>query len=142
MAECLASIKQRQPLCCSYRSSQCTYSIHSLYIALNLFILLKTMRMEGSCLIDKTERLRKVDFEAGPAVRSKIGKYTIENTVFSQKWAISFWDEAQWLRTEGHLSRAAYAIRVRSASTVLCSATPLHNGERVRMHTRSYVEDM
>ncbi len=55
-----------------------------------------------------------------------------ESTIFSKNWAITFWDEAQWLRTEGPLLRAALGTRVKSASQVLCSATPLYNSEKVR----------
>ena len=90
----------------------------------------QSVRLEASFVIDSTSTLRRVDPKVGPRLVSA-GGWKIENTLFGRTWALAFWDEAQWLRTEGHLSRAACALRVKSASTILCSATPLHNGERV-----------
>lgn len=88
------------------------------------------MRLEARAIVDNKKNLRNLDMNSGPLLVVGTSK-KLEETMFGQKWAIAFWDEAQWLRTEGHLSRAAFALRVRSANTVLCSATPLHNGERV-----------
>lgn len=90
------------------------------------------MRSEASAVIG-AQSTRSIDLETGPDIIKELAR----NTVFSQQWSISIWDEAQHLRSEGHLARAAHAIRVRSGSMVLCSATPLHNSERVSARARS-----
>ena len=43
-------------------------------------------------------------------------------------------DEAHALRTEGPLLRAIHALRILAASIILCTATPLHNSEKVSAH--------
>ncbi|KAL5476548.1 hypothetical protein ACEPAI_3228 [Sanghuangporus weigelae] len=94
-----------------------------------LLVAHSALRREAAETFDVGQRLRKMDQEQGPvSSKSMRGDRTV-NTLFGKKWALVFWDEAQWLRTDGHLSRAAVALRVRSSSTILCSATPLHNGE-------------
>ena len=112
------------------------HSVRSPFLAFGALTTVQTqaLRREAAETFDAGQRLRKVDQEKGPvAAKSMAGDRTV-NTLFGKKWALVFWDEAQWLRTEGHLLRAALALRVRSASTILCSATPLHNGERVGCH--------
>ncbi|KAL5476645.1 hypothetical protein ACEPAI_2831 [Sanghuangporus weigelae] len=91
---------------------------------------IQALRREAAETFDVGQRLRKMDQEQGPVASKSMHGDRTANTLFGRKWALVFWDEAQWLRTDGHLSRAAVALRVRSSSTILCSATPLHNGER------------
>ena len=52
-------------------------------------------------------------------------------SVFGRKWAMTFFDEAHELRSEGFLNVAAHALRLLSGSLVLCTATPLYNSEKV-----------
>lgn len=92
----------------------------------DLVLCFKIMRAESRLAVNP-ERTRLINPEEGPRVAANIAK----RTIFSQKWALSIWDEAQHLRTEGSLARGAHAIRVRSGSMVLASATPLFNSERV-----------
>ena len=73
-------------------------------------------------------------------LRNEGTEVSSETEIFGQRWSLTFWDEAQWLRTGGTLSHAAHAIRMRCGSMVFCSATPLHNGEKVRTARRSYAD--
>ena len=86
------------------------------------------MRREAKDVIIVGSRLnsRKFALDKQFDMRAK-QKYS----VFGRRWAITFFDEAHELRSEGHLNVAAHALRLQSGSLVLCTATPLYNGEKV-----------
>ncbi|KAH8114058.1 P-loop containing nucleoside triphosphate hydrolase protein [Phellopilus nigrolimitatus] len=90
-----------------------------------LIVSYSTLRMEAKLCLG-SENTRQLNMSVGPTVNASFAK----DTVFAQKWALTFFDEAQVLRTEGALLRGAHALRIRSGSLVFCSATPLHNSER------------
>lgn len=59
------------------------------------------------------------------------GESNLQDSLFGQRWVCAIFDEAHSLRTDGLLGRGALALRQRSRFTVLATATPLFNGERV-----------
>lgn len=73
---------------------------------------------------------RKLNQNEEIPVRDRVLKS--KNSLFVQKWALTIFDEAHELRTEGALNLAAHALRTRSGSLLLCTATPLYTGEKVR----------
>ena len=87
----------------------------------------KTLRTESDNVLEK-EKLDRLSPLTGPKVKKHA---ELAQTVFGKTWALVIFDEAQSLRTEGPLSLAAHALRVRSESMILATATPLFNGEKV-----------
>lgn len=70
---------------------------------------------------------RRLNSQKGPKLNN------VANTVFARNWAVTIFDEAHWLRTEGSALKGANALRIRSCVMILATATPLHNAERVSL---------
>ena len=81
-------------------------------------------------MFSKLARTKSTEFEVSKGPPPNTEK--LANTVFSQNWALVVFDEAQDLRSEGHLLKGAHYLRMKAGSMIMCSATPLHNSEKVR----------
>ena len=57
-------------------------------------------------------------------------------TIFDQRWAAVFFDEAHELRTEGPALQGAICLSNMTPALLLATATPVYTSERVRCYQK------